>query len=307
MLEISILGSGSGGNSAVVRGADTCLLIDAGLSCRQLRERMAAVGVAPEELDGVLLTHEHGDHTRGLDVFCRGGEVPVYCNPLTREALGQSLKQPKAWRLVETGAEFAVGGITVTTFSVPHDAVDPVGFLLQCGPWSLGFVSDIGFVTAMVRTRLQGAHLLFLEANYDDGLLQADTKRPWSTKQRIMSRHGHLSNAQAAECAGELCHAGLGRVILGHLSRDCNRADLAEASVRGALAAAGGGHVEVGCAAQEEPSPWFRVSPAEESVGLRLREEERSEPPGVVAGARGEEQERVFAGTSTAFEQLDLF
>ncbi len=304
MLEISILGSGSAGNSAVVRSGADCLLIDAGLSCRQLSERLSAIGISPEDLDGVLLTHEHGDHTRGLDVFCRKVAVPLYCNPLTRETLGQSLKAPKCWKLVETGAEFGIGGISIATFSVPHDAVDPVGFLIRDATSSLGFVSDIGFVTGMVKARLEGANLLFMEANYDEELLQNDTKRPWSTKQRIMSRHGHLSNAQAAECAGELCHPGLGRVILGHLSRDCNRADLAEESVKGVLATVGGAHVEVGCAGQDTPTPWYRAgsggpagnkAPCGEAVpAASARSGPHSGNPGGFASA-------------AAFEQLDLF
>ena len=217
---------------------------------------MAAVGVDSGKLDAVVLTHEHQDHARGLGVLMRKLEVPVYATVHTAAVLRQGTHGVK-WTCFESGQSFRVGELLVESFQVMHDAVDPVGFVFRGGGVSMGFLSDAGHVPDLLRARLGGLDLLFLEANYDDGLLEADHKRPWPTKQRICSRHGHLSNIQAAEAVVAVAHAGLRRVVLGHLSRDCNQPELATGVVRGHLAAAGWGHVEVGCACQDEPTPWW--------------------------------------------------
>ena len=146
------------------------------------------------------------------------------------------------------------------SFSVPHDAVEPLGFVMSCRAARLGVLSDIGHVTHVVRERLRGVHTLFIESNYDEKLLETDTRRPWATKQRISSRHGHLSNRQTAELVGEIAHAGLARVILGHLSKDCNDPDLAARCVREALHGCGRPETEVHCACQRQPTPHWRVT-----------------------------------------------
>src|SRR5690606_13031319 len=152
--------------------------------------RLEKIGIEPESLDGVLLTHEHGDHVRGLDVFCRQCDIPLYCNSMTRAVLVSGiLQKPKTWRIVQTGGRFAIGDIEVQTFPVAHDATEPMGFTLSDVESSIGILSDVGYVTNLMRTHMQGVNLLFVEANYDEVLLQNDTKRPWSIKQRILSRH----------------------------------------------------------------------------------------------------------------------
>ncbi len=262
MMRFSILGSGSGGNAAVVDGPDGALLIDAGLSAKQLLLRLGQIGVAPARVRGVLLTHEHGDHTRGLDVLLRGAlaGVPVFANPHTSEILRRQLRAAVAWRLVETGAVFDWTGWRVETFSVPHDAVDPMGFVIQhaAAGLRLGLVSDLGHVTTAVEARLRDLDALFVEANYCPQLLAADLKRPWATKQRIASRHGHLSNDQAAELAAAVASPRLRRVWLGHLSADCNSPAAALAAFRRvnpALAA------DIRCACQQEPIPLTSLHP----------------------------------------------
>jgi len=180
----------------------------------------------------------------------------------------ESVKSEVVWRQFEAGNAFRVGDIEVESFSVPHDAVDPVGFVFRGRRSSLGFVSDIGQVTGMVKHRLGGVNTLFVEANYDETMLQEDMRRPWATKQRIASRHGHLSNKQAAELAVATASPDLCRVVLGHLSSDCNSAEVAGAFVGRELAAAGNGHVSVDCASQNEPmemrevAAFGRVAPA---------------------------------------------
>lgn len=252
-MRFAVLGSGSGGNAAVVEAEGTRLLVDAGLSARQLVMRLRRVGIEPESLDGILLTHEHGDHVSGLRVLMKSLAVPVFATPSTSHVVRENLG-PISWKLFESGSCFAVGGLEVESFAVPHDAVEPVGFVFRNGERALGLVSDAGHVTRMVVEKLTGVQALFIEANYDDGLLEADTRRPWSTKQRIASRHGHLSNAQTAALIGELVPAGLSRVVLGHLSQDCNKPELA-------MAAMGSLGVEVACACQHEPTAWQEACP----------------------------------------------
>jgi len=264
MLAVTILGSGSAGNCALVETPGCRLLVDGGLSARQICKRLAVAGIEPGAIDAILVTHEHIDHAGGLEVFCGKFGTPVYCNALTAEAIqrlgGEGCR--KDFRLFVTGADFAVGDIAVQTFSVPHDAADPIGMVLHHGGASLGFCTDLGFATKLVHERLRRASTVVIETNHDEKLLQEDSRRPWPVKQRIMSRHGHLSNAAAAEVLAGLASHGLRRAVLGHLSRDCNRPDLALDAVRSRLAADGvtAMDVEVYCASQREASPRFAVA-----------------------------------------------
>jgi len=261
MIHLTVLGSGSAGNCALVETARTRLLIDGGLSARQIGLRLAQCGINPLEIDGILLTHEHIDHAGALDVWCKQFATPIYCNRLTAEVL-QSARPAarKDWRYFGTGAEFTVGDITIETFPVPHDAVEPVGFMLHHGQAALGFLTDLGTATKLVQERIRHAHTLCIETNHDEKLLQDDTKRPWSVKQRIMSRHGHLSNAAAASVLVECAGSNLRRAVLGHLSRDCNSPELAVGTVRGRLAECGSSAIDVICATQREITARFEVA-----------------------------------------------
>jgi phosphoribosyl 1,2-cyclic phosphodiesterase len=237
------------------------LLIDGGLSSRHIVARLAICGVNPLEIDALLLTHEHGDHTGALNVWCKQFPTPVYCNRLTAETLQSGADEKRIdWRLFVTGSAFAIKDLTIETFSVPHDAVEPVGFVLHHGGGALGFLTDLGVATKLVQERVRPAQTLVIETNHDEKLLQNDTKRPWSVKQRIMSRHGHLSNAAAATVLFEMLGGGLRRAVLGHLSRDCNSPELAVGTVKTRLEAAGAHEVEVFCASQREVSPRFQVA-----------------------------------------------
>jgi phosphoribosyl 1,2-cyclic phosphodiesterase len=256
-----MLGSGSAGNSALIATDHCKILVDGGLSARQLVLRLEQCGVRPEEVDGVLLTHEHGDHVCGLEVLCRKFAAPIYCNALTAEAIrgGGSLDQHRNWRIFRTGAEFSICDVVVQSFPVPHDAVDPVGFAFHAGCSSLGFITDLGYATKLLTERLRQVHTLVIETNHDEKLLQNDPHRPWPVKQRIQSRHGHLSNIAAAAVIEQLLPGKIQRVVLGHLSRDCNTPDLASAAVGALLAKCGRTDVEVYCAGQYEISPRFRL------------------------------------------------
>ncbi len=260
MFSLTMLGSGSAGNRALVATDHCRLLVDGGLSARQLVLRLALCGVAPNQLDGVLLTHEHGDHVCGLEVLCRKFQVPIYCNALTAEAIRcGSLGAHRNWRIFRTGAAFSICDITVESFSVPHDAVEPVGFAFYTGSSAIGYITDLGQATRLTIERLREVQTLMIETNHDEKLLQNDLHRPWPVKQRIQSRHGHLSNAAAAAVVEQLLPGKLARVVLGHLSRDCNSPALAAGAIRAQLAKNGREDVEVFCAAQTEISPRFPI------------------------------------------------
>ena len=256
-----MLGSGSAGNSALVATNHCKILVDGGLSARQVVLRLEQCGVTPEQLDGVVLTHEHTDHICGLEVLCHKFHLPIYCNRLTADALRCSglLEGRRNWRIFETGSEFSICDITVQTFPVPHDAVDPLGFVFHAASGSLVFITDLGYVTKLIIERLRQVRTLVIEHNHDEQLLQNDTHRPWPVKQRIQSRHGHLSNTAAASVIEELLPGKIERVVLGHLSRDCNTPALALSTVRASLAKRDRNDIETYCATQFEVSPRFRI------------------------------------------------
>ncbi len=272
MFRLTVLGSGSAGNCALVETDRVRLLLDAGLSARQILARLTSLGLTPDDIDAVLLTHEHGDHTSGLGVLCRRWDVPIYTNSLTADALRHSgqLTEHRNWRLFQTGRDFMIEDLAVQNFSVPHDAADPVGFVLNYETGALGLLTDLGQVTKLAFERIRRVTTLFIETNHDGPMLQQDTKRPWSVKQRILSRHGHLSNDAAASAVGELRESSdaLERVVLGHLSRDCNRPDLAIAAVRGRA----GADIDIHCAAQAIVSLRFEIAGKRKEQGFTVAE-----------------------------------
>jgi len=158
-----------------------------------------------------------------------------------------------------TGSEFALGELRVQSFPISHDAAEPVGFVLSRENVGVGFLTDLGFATRLVLERVRPVHTLVIETNHDEKLLQDDPKRPWSVKQRIFSRHGHLSNAAAAEVLAGMVSGNLRRAVLGHLSGDCNTPELALSTVRNRLAQSGGEAIEVICATQNEATPRMLV------------------------------------------------
>ncbi len=260
MFRLTMLGSGSAGNSALVATEHCRLLVDGGLSARQLVLRLEQCGLAPNELDGILLTHEHGDHVCGLEVLCRKFAIPIYCNPLTAEAVRFcSLGAHRCWRIFRTGSSFSICDITVESFPVPHDAVEPVGYIFHTGSSALGYATDLGHATRLTIERLRQVQTLVIETNHDEKLLQNDSHRPWPVKQRIMSRHGHLSNGAAAAVIEQLLPGKIERVVLGHLSRDCNTPELAKSAVLALLERNGRAGLEVYCAEQRAISPSFCI------------------------------------------------
>ena len=234
-------------------------MIDAGLSLRQVRQRLATIGRAPENLTAILITHEHADHVQGLPALGEKLRIPVYCNRPTREAIEYQLETRLDCRIFATGASFEVGDIRVESFSVPHDAQEPVGYLLRTPAGNLGFVTDLGHATRLVLERIRAANVLVLESNHDVKMVQDCPTRPWSLKQRILGRHGHLSNDAAADALEQIMSAGLRHLYLGHLSRECNRPELALRVIQERLLRIGATHVRVELTSQRVPCPMLTL------------------------------------------------
>jgi phosphoribosyl 1,2-cyclic phosphodiesterase len=259
-VRLTILGSGSAGNCAYVETDEARLLIDAGFSLRQIRKRLEMIGRAPENLTGIIITHEHSDHVSSLPLLNGKLRIPVYGNRPTLEAIEYQYQSKLSCRVFTTGASFDVGDITVETFSIPHDAQEPVGFLLRTNGGNIGFLTDLGHTTRLVLDRVKSAHALVLEANHDVKMLQDCPTRPWSLKQRILGRHGHLSNEAAADAAEQIMSSELRHVYLGHLSRECNHPELAHRVVHERLQRIGATHVKLEMASQAHPCPTLSLS-----------------------------------------------
>ncbi len=252
-VKFTILGSGSSGNCAYVETAEARILVDAGFSPRQIRQRLASIGRAPENLTAILITHEHSDHVQGLTGIAARLKIPVYCNRATKEAFEFQLQAKFDCHLFNTGASFEIGDLQVDSFTIPHDAQDPVGFLIHTPAGNIGFVTDLGHTTKLVLERVRPANVLVLESNHDVKMLQECPRRSWSLKQRILSRHGHLSNEAAAEAAAQIMSAELKHLYLAHLSRECNRPELAHYVMAEQLHHIGAAHVRLQTAAQDAP------------------------------------------------------
>ncbi|HEX9106467.1 MAG TPA: MBL fold metallo-hydrolase [Longimicrobiales bacterium] len=228
-MRVTVLGSGSAGNATLVEGADGVrVLVDAGFSGRDVENRLRAVGVDPASLAAIFITHEHGDHTRGMGVLARRFGLALYLTPITRSACSVLLFGHEDVREYSSAAALRIGSLEVRPFLTVHDAADPVAVTLSdvATGDKLGIATDLGRPTATVRAALAGCHVLVLEANHDEAMLW-NGPYPWSVKQRIASSHGHLSNRASGQLASELYHPGLVSVVLAHLSEHCNDGPLA--------------------------------------------------------------------------------
>lgn len=229
-MRLQILGSGSAGNAALLQTEGSRVLIDAGFSCRRLNALLGAAGIRLEDIDAVFLTHEHGDHAVGVEGFKKHPRTEIYANAATARAVQAKAGREATWRIFETGATFRFRDLEITSFSVPHDAQEPVGFKFSHGSEddllaprrSLAWLTDLGHVPGHVYEHLRASDVIVVESNHCPKLLEADHRRPWSTKQRISGRHGHLSNEATRELLEATAHPGWRRIFLTHLSRDCN-------------------------------------------------------------------------------------
>jgi phosphoribosyl 1,2-cyclic phosphodiesterase len=203
-----------------VATARTRILVDAGLSRKETFERLTAANVDPKSLDAILITHEHTDHVSGLPAIARKLDIPIYLSRLTAPAIPWGEFTPKI-ELFQAGASFTIGDIDVASFTVPHDAADPVGFAFCAEGIRIAIATDLGYIPASIRYHLSGADILLLESNHDLEMLKVGPY-PWSVKQRVMGRMGHLSNEVACAFIREELDTSTSTIILGHLSEHNN-------------------------------------------------------------------------------------
>ncbi len=240
-VSISVLASGSRGNTAVVESARARILVDAGISCRETFKRLKLAGLEPKSLSAILITHEHSDHVYGLATLAKKLDVPVFMTGATHHAWARSLRDdagqlPNLAKLeiFSAGRQFQIADITVTPFTIPHDAADPVGFTLRAEGAKIAFATDLGYMPASVRDHLRRCDVIIIESNHDVEMLRVGPY-PWSVKQRVMSRVGHLSNDSLAQFFAEDYDGGASHIVLAHLSEQNNHPEVARRVAENAL------------------------------------------------------------------------
>ena len=247
-MKVTVLGSGSTGNAILITAENTRVLIDAGLSAREIIRRMALMGEDVEKLDGIIITHEHGDHAGGLRVLLNCVKCPVYMSEKTefayiREHRESGSKEPRRraetlrGRLekIESSREFKIGCLDFEPFAVPHDAVDNFGFRATRDGTSIAALMDFGHITALISEKLRGTAAILIESNHSRDMLKACEFYPWELKQRILSRVGHLSNEDVAEWLQNGFDGSAQYIVLTHLSQQANNPFVAEISATSAL------------------------------------------------------------------------
>jgi len=247
------LASGSKGNAILICSHKTRILLDSGLSTKELVRRLEQTGVKANQLDAVVISHEHTDHVRGLGTLSRRFDLPVYLSQGTLDHLPAEIGQLADVKLFQPGNSFVIGDLRIKPFAISHDAQDPAGFVLEHDVHRLGVCTDLGVATQLVRTRLQGCHGLILEANHDPELLLSGPY-PLPLQQRIRSRHGHLSNAESFELLQSIYHEALRIVLFAHLSEVNNQPDLVLRSSRECLTDSGWEGVTLEIGKQHEVS-----------------------------------------------------
>jgi phosphoribosyl 1,2-cyclic phosphodiesterase len=240
-LRVSILASGSSGNLTLLETQRTRLLIDAGLGKRETLARLAALEMTVDQLDGILITHEHADHCGGLPQMLSLWKAPLYVTEPTMEALRRCLPETFGKRLrgietIHAGQRFMVGDIEVHAFAIPHDAIDPIGFTFRSAGSKMALVTDLGYMPELVKVHLRDADCLLLESNHDLDMLKVGPY-PWVVKQRVLSRTGHLSNHAVSEylCDPEGFDGRARYLVLAHVSQENNNPDLVRLSAEEAL------------------------------------------------------------------------
>src|ERR1035441_5768399 len=224
-MRFCILGSGSSGNSALVVTEGARILLDAGFSARRLGAMLAVAGESIERVDAVFVTHEHSDHTSGIESLKKYPDLKFFANAATARAIQKELSWSPHWRIFATGSSFQYRDLIVESFAIPHDAQDPVGFRFTSGldgdlfspQRTLAWVTDLGHATKSVRDRIRESDVVVVEANHCPRMLEADPRRSWTLKRRIGGRHGHLSNERLSALLSSVASPRWRRVYLAHL------------------------------------------------------------------------------------------
>ncbi len=249
-MRFTVLGSGSTGNAVLISSGTTNVLVDAGMSAREIIRRLAEMGVAPDKVDGILITHEHGDHIGGLRVLLATIRCPVYISRITEDAFydtraggqngdSESSKRRAALRdraeEIESTREFCIGDIDFEPFSVPHDAVDNFGFVARHDGVKVATLMDFGHISTLIKEKLKGCDAIVVESNHSRDMLRACSVYTWELKQRIMSRTGHLSNEDLSDWLTNDFDGCARHIVLAHLSQRANEPHLARITAEVAL------------------------------------------------------------------------
>lgn len=265
-MRVCVLGSGSAGNATLLVAGETRVLIDCGLSARETIRRIQSVGEDPHRLSAIVITHEHGDHARGLGMLSKQLGVPVYISSQTLDAcnLGDKIKHVRRGEAISSSQDFQIEAFRFSPFEVPHDAADPMAFTVEAGGVKMGIAVDLGYINKLAAERFRGCDLLIIEANYETEMLRACTFYPWSLKQRIMSRHGHTSNDEMARFLQEDFDGKAEHVVLAHLSQNTNHPDLARLAAVNALQAraplfSANAEQRVKVAPYDRPAEWIEL------------------------------------------------
>lgn len=237
MIGFCPLASGSKGNALYLGTENAKVLIDAGISLKELTKRLSQIQVGIEEIQAVLVTHEHIDHIRGITALCRKWDIPIFANRETAKAIVQACTFVPKFVLFSTGETFCFQDIRIHPFPVQHDAIEPVAFTFEVDSMGvkLGVCADLGFATTLVRHHLRDCDYLYVEANHQPSMVHA-CARPLSYKQRVLSRQGHLSNEESANLIAHIYSDRLKHIYLAHLSSECNTPELALETVQAVLA-----------------------------------------------------------------------
>ncbi len=255
-VRVCVLGSGSRGNSTLIATERTRLLIDAGFSKKETYRRLANAGERADGFDAIVISHEHSDHINGLQSLAIDLKAPIYISAPTREVIRWD-PRVNALEEISAGKKFSVGDIEIAPFAIPHDAVDPVAFTFESQGVKVGIVTDLGYIPEVVKQRVQGCHCLVFESNHDLEMLKVGPY-PWYVKQRVMGRHGHLSNTATAEFLSGEFDGAAQVLVLAHLSENNNHPEIARLSAEQALAARNGhGRPELHLASQTESTRVF--------------------------------------------------
>ena len=255
-VRVCILGSGSSGNCTFVATERTRLLVDAGFSYREIKRRLRKIGEDTDRLDAVLITHEHTDHVAGLPALAQKFRRPIFLTRLTESRLDWAEARPQVERF-HAGQRITIGEFEIDSFTVPHDAVDPVAFCFRAEGLKIGVLTDLGYMPESVKHHIRGCHLLVLESNHDLDMLKVGPY-PWFVKQRVMSRVGHLSNHAVSQFLSAEYDRSSQVLVLAHLSQQNNHPEVARSSANRALRAARAEHTRLVLAEQRHPTEVFQ-------------------------------------------------
>jgi phosphoribosyl 1,2-cyclic phosphodiesterase len=265
-MRICILASGSSGNATLIVAGGARVLIDCGLSARETIRRIQAVGEDPYRLDAVVVTHEHGDHARGLVSLSKSLPARVYISPAALESLnlGEKAKFIRRGEAISSSQDFEIGAFRFSPFAVPHDAADPMAFTIEANGAKMGIAVDLGHINALAAERFRGCDALIIEANHEVEMLRACTFYPWALKQRIMGRHGHTSNDEMARFLREDFDGKAEHIVLAHMSRNTNHPAVARLAAVQALEArsplfSANAEKRVKIASYNGPSDWIEL------------------------------------------------